>query len=85
MVLPRFGFDQSCEHTAEVATYIGQETLNGQFVLHISVSHPPAFSTANVAELQSCSTRLVLRSAFATRCSNPDFTAPHQGISLPGV
>jgi hypothetical protein len=49
---PALTLSRVVSNTAAVETYIGQETLNGQAVLHVSVSQPPAFATPNVAELQ---------------------------------
>lgn len=49
---PPLTLNRVVSNTAQVATLIGQETLNGQAVMHVSVSQPPAFATTNVAELQ---------------------------------
>ena len=77
---PALTLTRVVNNTAEVATYIGRETSN-PYCTSLSPTRLPF----RPQMLPSCSTRSVLYSAFATRCSNPDFTAPHQGISLPGV
>jgi hypothetical protein len=46
---PALTIQRLISNTAVVATYVGQQTLNGQSVIHVSISEPPAFATASSA------------------------------------
>jgi len=48
---PALTLNRLLNNTAVVGTYIGQETLNGQSVLHVSLSQPPAGLTGQQAAL----------------------------------
>ena len=46
---PALTLNRIVSSTTTIETYVGQETLNGQSVLHVSVSHPPAVADPQTA------------------------------------
>jgi hypothetical protein len=46
---PALTLNRIISNTTTIETYVGQETLNGQSVLHISVAHPPAVADPQAA------------------------------------
>jgi hypothetical protein len=52
---PALTVSRLVSNSAEIETYVGQETLNGQSVLHLSVSHPPSVAVTSTPVIEHLS------------------------------
>ena len=52
---PALTVSRLVSNSAEIETYVGQETLNGQAVLHLSVSRPPSVAVTSTPVIEHLS------------------------------